>query len=266
MKQNLTLLAFASLTVIFSCTDEGPTDIQEDPSEACFDITPVEGNVGDEIQFTNCSQNATHFAWTFGDGGSSTQREPVYIYQRRGNYEIRLLAGEDKNQDGVLNAHDDPDSTFQSIEISPNHLAAELTIYSAGSWTPENPEFSIVSGATIFLYKEYSTSFDLGEPEYTFTSDENGKIVFYDEEVAAECFIVKKGEESNIVNGYLIEGVFQNQEEINNSAQQEGATVGGLKYVDLNADGVITESDQTPCGLISISPDETFKRDIIIAE
>src|SRR5690606_17143075 len=266
MKQNLILLTLASLTTIISCTDEDPVDVQDNSPEACFDITPDVGKVGEDIQFTNCSKNATHFVWTFGDGDFSTEREPRHVYRQKGSYEIRLLVGDDKNSDGILDVLDDPDSISQTIEISQNHLAVELTIYSSSGWTPENPDLSVVPNATIFLYKNHTASFDLGEPDYTFTSNENGKIIFYDEEVEAECFMVKKGDESNIVNGYLIEGVFQTLEEENSSAFQNGAEVGGHKYVDLNADGVITESDQTPCQLISISPNETFKRDVIIGK
>lgn len=242
--------------------DDDHTNI--DTPEACFDITPLVGKVGDEIQFTNCSQHATHFAWTFGDGESSTQQEPVHIFRKQGSYEIKLFAGEDINGDGILDSFDDPDSTVKNIEIDPNHLSAELTIFSTSSWTPETPELAVVPGATIHLYKEQPTSFELGEPDYTFTSDENGKVMFYDQDVIAKCFIVEKNGESNIVDGYLIGGVFQNQEEIDNSAFQEGATIGGYKYVDIDGDGVITESDQTACGFISISNDETFTTDVFI--
>ncbi|MEX2594231.1 MAG: PKD domain-containing protein [Anditalea sp.] len=266
MKQQiLNFLAIGTLTVFFSCTDEeDPTDIQNNPPEACFNVEPVEGKVGDEFKFTNCSQNASLYAWDFGDGTLSTKKDPAQTYQESGTYEVTLLAGEDINQDGVLNASDDPASTVQVIEIIP-HLAVELTIYSVTNWTAENPENAVVPNATILLYKERPNSSDLGEPDYTFTSDENGKVMFYDEEVLAECFIVEKDEESNIVNGYVTDGVFQNQEEVDNSTQ-EGATVGGLKYADSNNDGVISAADQTPCAYISISLDATFTRDIFIGE
>lgn len=90
--------------------------------------------------------------------------------------------------------------------------------------------------------------------------------MFYDEEVEAVCFIVKKDDESNIINGYIIGGIFQSQEDIDYSAFQDGAEIGGLKYVDMNGDGVITEFDKTPYQSISISPNETFKLDVIIGK
>ncbi|MDJ1494089.1 SusC/RagA family TonB-linked outer membrane protein [Cytophagaceae bacterium DM2B3-1] len=49
--------------------------------------------------------------------------------------------------------------------------------------------------------------------------------------------------------GYKVEGVFQNQEEIDNHATQEAGTApGDLKYKDINNDNVINEDDRTYLG------------------
>ena len=45
--------------------------------------------------------------------------------------------------------------------------------------------------------------------------------------------------------GYLADGIFKSQEEIDNHAVQEGAGLGRIRYMDLNHDGRITEADQT---------------------
>ena len=45
--------------------------------------------------------------------------------------------------------------------------------------------------------------------------------------------------------GYVADGIFKSQEEIDNHAEQEGAGLGRIRYVDLNGDGHITEADQT---------------------
>ncbi len=44
--------------------------------------------------------------------------------------------------------------------------------------------------------------------------------------------------------GYIFDGIFQNQEEVDNHAVQEGAGVGRMRFLDLNKDGYITEADQ----------------------
>ncbi len=44
--------------------------------------------------------------------------------------------------------------------------------------------------------------------------------------------------------GYIADGIFKSQEEIDNHAIQEGAGLGRIRYRDLNGDGIITEADQ----------------------
>ena len=44
--------------------------------------------------------------------------------------------------------------------------------------------------------------------------------------------------------GFIADGIFKSQEEIDNHAIQEGAALGRIRYKDLNGDGVITEDDQ----------------------
>lgn len=44
--------------------------------------------------------------------------------------------------------------------------------------------------------------------------------------------------------GYIADGIFKSQEEVDNHAVQEGAGVGRIRYRDLNGDGFITEADQ----------------------
>lgn len=56
--------------------------------------------------------------------------------------------------------------------------------------------------------------------------------------------------------GLQTAGVFQSQDEIETHARQQNATVGDLKYVDLNNDGVIDQNDRTFIG--SPIPDYVF--------
>ena len=45
--------------------------------------------------------------------------------------------------------------------------------------------------------------------------------------------------------GYVADGIFKSQEEIDNHATQEGAGLGRIRWKDLNGDNKITEADQT---------------------
>lgn len=44
--------------------------------------------------------------------------------------------------------------------------------------------------------------------------------------------------------GYVADGIFKSQEEIDNHAKQEGAGLGRIRWKDLDGNGVITEADQ----------------------
>lgn len=48
--------------------------------------------------------------------------------------------------------------------------------------------------------------------------------------------------------GYKTDGIFQNQSEVDGHAVQDGAQPGDIRYVDVNEDGVINDSDRTDIG------------------
>lgn len=54
--------------------------------------------------------------------------------------------------------------------------------------------------------------------------------------------------------GYVVDGVFQNQNELDSYPHQSSAQVGDLRYVDINGDGVLNSEDRTNLG----SPIPTF--------
>ncbi|MEJ6505651.1 MAG: gliding motility-associated C-terminal domain-containing protein [Crocinitomicaceae bacterium] len=43
------------------------------------------------VFFTNDSENGNAYLWTFGDGGTSTEEEPIYQYTEPGSYEVQLV-------------------------------------------------------------------------------------------------------------------------------------------------------------------------------
>ena len=50
---------------------------------------------GFTVTCSNSSANATSYMWDFGDGGMSTEEEPVYTYASEGTYTITLTAMDD---------------------------------------------------------------------------------------------------------------------------------------------------------------------------
>ncbi len=84
-----------SLMVVVGCNkndDDGPTtsdviaSFQADVSATNFL----------EVSFSNFSQNATSYAWAFGDGNTSTEESPTHTYAAAGVYTVELTASNDK--------------------------------------------------------------------------------------------------------------------------------------------------------------------------
>lgn len=63
--------------------------------------------------------------------------------------------------------------------------------------------------------------------------------------------------------GYIADGIFKSQDEVDNHAIQEGAGIGRIRYRDIDGDGVITEKDQdwiySPVPKVSFGANFTFE-------
>ncbi len=56
--------------------------------------------------------------------------------------------------------------------------------------------------------------------------------------------------------GYVADGLFKTQDDVDNSAEQNGKGLGRIRYRDLNGDGVINDKDRTWIGIPH--PDYTY--------
>lgn len=80
------LLMFVS---VISCTDE---DEPVPQAAATFTVDKSTAQVDESIQFTNTSENATAFKWSFGDGTTSKDVSPKKSYQSSGTYLVSLVS------------------------------------------------------------------------------------------------------------------------------------------------------------------------------
>jgi hypothetical protein len=81
----------------------------------------------------------------------------------------------------------------------------------------------------------------------TFTYNQN-KLINDDEPRFADPYQDRKGQTILAGYGYIADGLFQSQSEIDNSADQSALgnpRPGDIRYKDLNGDGVINQFDQT---------------------
>lgn len=76
------------------------------------------------------------------------------------------------------------------------------------------------------------------------------KVVFQDEVNRPYEWMRRTGQPVGQPTGYIAEGLFQSQQEINSAAKPAGMTLvpGDIKYKDLNNDGIIDANDQTTIG------------------
>ena len=58
-----------------------------------FDADTTSGSATLSVQFTDLSQNANVWNWDFGDGATSTERNPKHTYSSAGTYTVTLTVG-----------------------------------------------------------------------------------------------------------------------------------------------------------------------------
>ena len=84
---------------------------------ASFTALPGTGSAPLSVQFQDLSTgDVTGWSWTFGDGGSSTQPNPVHVYQQNGDYTVSLTVSGPEGSDsdtkpGVVQVRDLGDCT-----------------------------------------------------------------------------------------------------------------------------------------------------------
>ncbi|MGK0365884.1 MAG: hypothetical protein ACI85O_002954, partial [Saprospiraceae bacterium] len=98
-----------------------------------------------EVSFTNgTTGEASDFAWTFGDGNSSTEENPVYTYDAEGTYNVCLTAtgvgGSDTVCEDVMIMTSGVytiNSKDHSLHIYPNPANKKITLTTKGDFLPD---------------------------------------------------------------------------------------------------------------------------------
>jgi len=97
---------------------DNPADLPEIPAtapRAAYDFTKD----GLSVTFTNFSANAVTHMWDFGDGGMSTEIDPIYTYAMSGDYEVTLTVTDANGvEDSVTKTVSVSDATFSFDALS----------------------------------------------------------------------------------------------------------------------------------------------------
>lgn len=112
---------------------------QKDPPSAGFTFMAD----GFTVTFTSVVTNTDDYQWDFGDGGTSTEANPVYVYSEGGEYDVTLIAS---GPGGT-------DTRVQTLNISP--AVADLKNMLTGG-----PEAT--NGKTWVLSRAYNAETDGG--------------------------------------------------------------------------------------------------------
>ncbi len=85
-------------------------EVYPNPIAAFIVKSPVVYIPDDPVYFRNDSRNASSFFWDFGDGTTSTEAQPVHMYEEEGIYTISLVAtntygcSDTVREDGIIQA------------------------------------------------------------------------------------------------------------------------------------------------------------------
>jgi len=66
---------------------------------AAFSANVTKGSVPLAVKFTDKSKNAYNLTWDFGDGKTSTEKNPVHIYECKGKFTVKLTARNSNGED-----------------------------------------------------------------------------------------------------------------------------------------------------------------------
>lgn len=147
------------------------------PPNVDFTIDNDQGCTGLPVTFTDLSSSDTtlvNWAWDFGDGGTSTQQHPVYIYNSPGTYTVSLTATNQINCSATITKvdtiviHESPIADFSVADtmgcvpfdpIIQNLSSSNVTTITSNLWdfgdgnssNQANPSYLYTNGGTYNL-------------------------------------------------------------------------------------------------------------------
>ena len=139
-----------------------------------YKATSIHYVIGEEISFINESKVGSSWQWQFGDGSSSTERDPVHKYDEPGTYTVKLIVdgGAYTVEKNIMVSDIIPIVTFTTADPSIIYNQSEV-IFSVQLLNPEGLpvayNWSFPKGSTGEGIDENGKS-ELASPKVTFGS------------------------------------------------------------------------------------------------
>jgi hypothetical protein len=119
---------------------------------------------------------------------------------------------------------------------------ARLTVFDCSVWTVTAQRVAQAGAVIKVFIKEEDVN--TTKTYDVFTTDQDGKADFYGVKGTSFLVTISKDNKSNIINGYVLDGRYDNQDEIDSSPDYANALIGGLKFKDVNHDGRVWPDDK----------------------
>ncbi|MFO7828231.1 MAG: PKD domain-containing protein [Bacteroidales bacterium] len=171
LAQTFLLGAVVSLFTFTACDDDDDVVIEDPIASFQYDISDDNAL---EVMFTNYSQNASTYAWDFGDGETSTEESPTHVFTESGTYTVKLTV---TNTAGVT------DDVSKDITLTEN-AGLLLTGETSKDWRLIREGVSMGIGSSSDNYTEWwSLENDGSRPcvyKQTWTFNTDGTMDFDD--------------------------------------------------------------------------------------
>jgi gliding motility-associated-like protein len=141
-------------------------DFQLPLTAANFQCAPSDC-IGNATSFINSSTGAESYLWNFGDGATSTEENPIHLYESAGTYTITLTVQSATTCNGI-------DSTQRTITITtPEQITLENTVFCG----EENYVLSVPSNEGTFSWSPADSLSNPNSSSTTYNGSESQSFI-----------------------------------------------------------------------------------------
>lgn len=95
MKKNIIFAGLVAVIAIVAASCNSTSKVDAPKARFTYDVD------GMTVTFTNASKDAESYAWAFGDGETSTEKDPVHTYAEGGSYTVKLTVTNAGGEDSM---------------------------------------------------------------------------------------------------------------------------------------------------------------------